>query len=171
MDTPVPATSVITALVMMPISQIFRPTPKRIRPVTSVIRPLVMMANTHRSRPEDNRKTVISVNDHTKPTDLPTLEQPGTCTKRDKSVGDGSKPTDREATGHNYTNTCNLVGWCTEPSQPQRITPGLKTAFTLSPSYSFHRSLYHKPCFFFLAYLYSGRVTYFTLRAYTGTMR
>ena len=31
-----------------------------------------------------------------------------------------------------------LAGWCFEPSQPQRITSGLNTNFTLSPSYSFH---------------------------------
>ena len=41
-----------------------------------------------------------------------------------------------------------LVSWCFEPSQPQRITSGLKTNFTLSPSYSFHKSSYHKSCFF-----------------------
>ena len=29
-----------------------------------------------------------------------------------------------------------LVSWCFEPSQPQRITSGLKTNFSLSPSYS-----------------------------------
>ena len=28
------------------------------------------------------------------------------------------------------------VSWCFEPSQPQRITSGLKTNFNLSPSYS-----------------------------------
>ena len=37
------------------------------------------------------------------------------------------------------------------------ITSGLNTNFTLSPSYSFHKSLHHKSCFFFfLAYLYSA---------------
>ena len=39
---------------------------------------------------------------------------------------------------------------CFKPSQPQRITSGLKTNFTLSPSYSFHKSSYHKSCFFSL---------------------
>ena len=48
------------------------------------------------------------------------------------------------------------VSWCSEPSQPQRITSGLKTNFTLSPSYSFHKSSYHKSCCFFLPYLYSA---------------
>ena len=35
-----------------------------------------------------------------------------------------------------------LVSWCFEPSQPQRITPGLNTDFNLSPGYSLHESLY-----------------------------
>ena len=47
------------------------------------------------------------------------------------------------------------VSWYFEPSQPQRITSGLNTNFTLSPSYSFHRSSYYKSCFV-LAYLYSA---------------
>ena len=46
-----------------------------------------------------------------------------------------------------------LLSWCFEPSQPQRITSGLNTNLTLSPSYSFHKSSYHKSCFW--AYLYS----------------
>ena len=37
-----------------------------------------------------------------------------------------------------------LVSWCFEPSQPRGITSGLNTNFNLSPSYSFHKSLYHK---------------------------
>ena len=37
-----------------------------------------------------------------------------------------------------------LVSWCFEPSQLRRITSGLNTNFTLSPSHSFHKSLYHK---------------------------
>ena len=37
-----------------------------------------------------------------------------------------------------------LVSWCFEPSQPQRIISGLNTNFNLSPSYSFHKSLHHK---------------------------
>ena len=55
-----------------------------------------------------------------------------------------------------------LLIWCFEPSQPQRITSGLNTNLTLSPSYSFHKSSYHKSCFVvvvvvvFLAYLYSA---------------
>ena len=48
-----------------------------------------------------------------------------------------------------------LVSWCFEPSQPQRITSGLNTNFTLYPSHSFHKSWYHKSCFFFLVYLNS----------------
>ena len=47
-----------------------------------------------------------------------------------------------------------VVSWCFEPSQSQRITSGLNTNFTLSAGYSFHKSSYHKSCFF-LAYLYS----------------
>ena len=37
-----------------------------------------------------------------------------------------------------------LVRWCYEPSQPKRITSGLKTNFNLSPAYSFQKSLFHK---------------------------
>ena len=74
-----------------------------------------------------------------------------------------------------------LVSWCFEPSQPQRITSGLNTNFTLSPSYSFHKSSYHKSClkkFFFSLIIFrrhsswepaSSRVTYFILQANTGT--
>ena len=28
-----------------------------------------------------------------------------------------------------------LINWCFQPSQPKRITPGLKTKFNLSPNY------------------------------------
>ena len=73
----------------------------------------------------------------------------------------------------------SLVGWCYEPSQPQRITSGLNTIFTLSPSYSFRKSANHKSCFFEpINFTFHGhstrepassRVTYFILRAYTGT--
>ena len=55
--------------------------------------------------------------------------------------------------------TCHcgkLVTWCFESSQPQTITSGLNTNFTLSPSYSFHKSSYHKSCF--LAYFYSAGI-------------
>ena len=41
-----------------------------------------------------------------------------------------------------------LVSWCIEPSHPQRITSELNTNFSLSPSYSFYKSLYHKFFFF-----------------------
>ena len=43
---------------------------------------------------------------------------------------------------------CSLVSWCFEPSHPQSITSGLITNSTLSPSHSFHKSLYHKSYFF-----------------------
>ena len=46
-----------------------------------------------------------------------------------------------------------LVSWCFEPSQPQMITSGLNTNFTLFPSYSFHKSSYHKSCFFVVVFL------------------
>ena len=41
-------------------------------------------------------------------------------------------------------------------------TSGLNTNlnFTLSPSYSFHKSSYHKSCFFFIAYLHSVGTQY-----------
>ena len=70
-----------------------------------------------------------------------------------------------------------LVSWCFEPSQRQRITSGLNTNFILSQSYSFHKSSCHKSCFFSL-FIFRGhstrqpassRVTYLILRAYTGT--
>ena len=48
----------------------------------------------------------------------------------------------------------NLVSWCFEPSQQQRITSGLNTNFTLSPSYSFHKSSYHKSCLFVFKPIY-----------------
>ena len=55
--------------------------------------------------------------------------------------------------------TQKLVGWCFEPSQPQRIiTSGLKTNFNLSPSYSFHKSSYHKSCFVSL-FIFRGHST------------
>ena len=36
-----------------------------------------------------------------------------------------------------------LVSRCFEPNQPQRIISGLKTNFSLSPRYSFHKSFHH----------------------------
>ena len=79
-------------------------------------------------------------------------------------------------------NLGKLVSWCFEPSQPQRIASGLNTNFTLSPTYSFHKSSYHKSCFLSL-FIFCGHstrkpasswvtyfiLTYFILRAYTGT--
>ena len=88
-----------------------------------------------------------------------------------------------------------------EPSQPQRIKPGQNTNFSLSPKYSFPKSLYHKSFFlepqlkFYpqfrnakpeeekkerIAHIIMfrehstrepvfSRMTYFILRAYTGT--
>ena len=73
----------------------------------------------------------------------------------------------------------NLVSWCVEPSQPQKITSGLDTNFTLSPSYSFHKLSYHKSCFLSLSIFRGhstrepppGRVTFFfILRSHIGTM-
>ena len=40
-----------------------------------------------------------------------------------------------------------LVSCRFQPSQPQRITSGLKANFSLSPSYSFHKILDHKSLF------------------------
>ena len=37
-----------------------------------------------------------------------------------------------------------FVSWYFEPSEPQRITSGLKTNFNLSASYSAHNSSNHK---------------------------
>ena len=72
---------------------------------------------------------------------------------------------------------CLFVSWCFEPGQPQRITSGLNTNLTLSPTYSFYKSFYNKLCFLSL-FISRGhstrepaskRATYFILRAYTGT--
>ena len=66
----------------------------------------------------------------------------------------------------------DLVSWCFEPSQPQRITSGLNTNFILPPSYSFHKPWYQKSWVFSL-FIFRGhstrepafsRVTYFILR-------
>ena len=72
-----------------------------------------------------------------------------------------------------------LVG-ALSPVKPQRITLGLNKNFTLSPSYSFHMSSYHRAFLFLFFSLFifrglsirepaSSRVTYFILRAYTET--
>ena len=67
-------------------------------------------------------------------------------------------------------------GW-TQASLYLRITSGLNTNLTLSPSYSFHKSSYHMSCFLSL-FIFRGystrepafsRVTYFILRAYPRT--
>ena len=49
----------------------------------------------------------------------------------------------------------NLLSWCFESSQPQRITSRQNTNFILSPNCSFHKSLYHKS-YVFSACLYSA---------------
>ena len=75
------------------------------------------------------------------------------------------------------TSRSQLVSWHFEPSQSQTITSGLKTNFTLSPSYSFQKSSYHKSCFLSLFIFHghsiqepaSSSVTCFILQAYTGT--
>ena len=46
-----------------------------------------------------------------------------------------------------WESVCKLIRWCFEPSRPQKITSGLKTNFGLSPSYWFHKSLYHTSLF------------------------
>ena len=45
----------------------------------------------------------------------------------------------------------HLVSWCLKPSHPQRITSELNTNFTLSQSYSLHKSFYHKSWFLILS--------------------
>ena len=96
-----------------------------------------------------------------------------------------SKPTKKRKGGTKKAKRereLELLSWCFEPSQPQRITLGLNTNFTLSPRNSFHKSSYYKSCFFiiffFSLFIFRGhstrepassRVTYFILRAYAGT--
>ena len=53
-----------------------------------------------------------------------------------------------------YSIIVQLVRWCFEPSHPQRITSGLNTNFTLSPSH-IHFTSHHTTSNVFLAYLYS----------------
>ena len=73
-----------------------------------------------------------------------------------------------------------LVGWWFEPSQSRRLTSGLNKNFILSPSYSFHKSLYHKSyvwlLLLFSLFIFRGhstrepafsKVTYFILQACT----
>ena len=89
-----------------------------------------------------------------------------------------------------------LVSWCFKLSQPQRITSGLNTNFSLSPSYSFRKPFFLSlkqqlkfyPQFrnanqknkhmFWSLFIFrehstreraSSRVTFFILRTYTGT--
>ena len=51
-----------------------------------------------------------------------------------------------------------LLSRCFGPSQPQRITSGLNTNFTPSPSHSFHKSSNHKSCFSSL-FMFRGHST------------
>ena len=53
----------------------------------------------------------------------------------------------KRSRGHRSLSGSQSVSGCFEPSQPQRITSGLSRNFNLSPSYSFHKSLYHKSFF------------------------
>ena len=46
-----------------------------------------------------------------------------------------------------YIEVSQLVTWCFGLSKPQRIMRGLKTNFSLSPSFSFQKSLHHKSLF------------------------
>ena len=46
-----------------------------------------------------------------------------------------------------------LVSWCFEPSQPQRIVSGLNTNFTLSPSDTFHVIIPQVMFFFYPIYI------------------
>ena len=71
-----------------------------------------------------------------------------------------------------------LVSWCFEPSQPQRITSGLNTNFTLSYSVNNEQVILPQVMFVFVFFFFcrhstresaSSKVTYFILRAYTGT--
>ena len=87
-------------------------------------------------------------------------------------------PSKTNSRANKTNNRSQLVSWCSEPSQQQRITSGLNTNFTLSPSYSFQKPSYHKSSFLSLFIFLghstqeptSGRVTYFILWSYTGTM-
>ena len=72
-----------------------------------------------------------------------------------------------------------LVSWCFEPSQPQRITSGLNTNLLyLQVIYFTSHFITSHAFFYFSLFLFrehstrelaSNRVTYFILRAYTGT--
>ena len=76
-----------------------------------------------------------------------------------------------------------LVSSCFEPSQPQRITSGLNTNFILFPKLLISQVMIPQVmffCFFFGLFIFRGHstrepasnsVTYFTLRAYTGTKK
>ena len=54
----------------------------------------------------------------------------------------------------NVFEVSQLVSWCFQPSQPQRITSGVNTDFTLSRSYPFHKSSFHKSCVVFFYPIY-----------------
>ena len=98
------------------------------------------------------------------------------CLKMAMCISHGILPENGQSTEDGTV--LSVCSRCFEPSQLHRITTGLNTNFTLSPSYSFHESSYHKSCFLSL-FMFRGhstrepassRVTYFILRAYTGTM-
>ena len=58
--------------------------------------------------------------------------------------------TDRQTETETETNRQRVrerVSGYFEPSKPQWLISGLKTNFNLSPSYSVHKSLYHKSLF------------------------
>ena len=93
------------------------------------------------------------------------------------SIGNLVSQTNTRCSSYGTEN--QLVSWCFEPSQPERITSGLNKNFTLSPSQLFHKLSYHNFFYYFFLSLNifrghstqepaSGRVTYFILRAYTG---
>ena len=54
----------------------------------------------------------------------------------------------------------DVVSWCFESSQQQRIASGLNTNFTICPSYSFHKSSYQKSCFFVVVFFLSLLILY-----------
>ena len=58
-----------------------------------------------------------------------------------KLQNNNNKQTNNNKKHHtnSYIKKTGLVSWCFKPSQPQRITSGLKTNFGLSPSYSWNK--------------------------------
>ena len=62
-----------------------------------------------------------------------------------------------------------LVSRYFEPGQPQRIISGLKTNFSLSPTYLLHKSLYQKSSFFFFSNHNSNYIHNFGTQTHTHT--